>query len=90
MPAGVGRAVSRAGQTTLHLTPLNGKTPLLKSLTANNPAALRHVRAPAEQFGPIDPWTTLVRDVAERIAPSIGPPRPLGTLPASGQPPDSD
>jgi hypothetical protein len=82
--ARVGGTVSHAGQTTLHLKLLHGKKTLLKALIANIHAALRHVRATAEQFGPIDPWTRLVRDVAERIAPSIGPPWPLGTLPVSG------
>jgi len=82
--AAVGKATSHAGQTTLHLTPLHGKTTLLRTLIANIHAALRHVRATAEQFGSIDPWTTLVRYVVQRIAPSIGPPPPPGTLPASG------
>jgi len=82
--AGVGRAVSHAGQTTLHLTPLHGKTTLLKSLIANIHAALRHVRATAEQFGSVDPWTTLVRYVVARIAPSIGPPKPLALLAPTG------
>jgi len=46
------------------IKPLRGKTTLLKSLIGNIHAALRHVRATAEQFGSIDPWTTLVRYVA--------------------------
>jgi hypothetical protein len=82
--AGVGRAVSHAGQTTLYLTPLHGKATLLRSLIANVQAALRHVRATAEQFGSLDPWTTLVRYVAARIAPSIGPPKPLALLIPTG------
>jgi hypothetical protein len=45
---------------------------------------LRHVRATAEQFGSVDPWTTLVRYVVARIAPSIGPPKPLALLTPTG------
>jgi hypothetical protein len=37
------RAVSHAGQTTQNLTPLHGKTTLLKSLIANIHAALQHI-----------------------------------------------
>ena len=62
----------------------HGKTTLLKSLIANIHAALRHVRATAEQFGSVDPWTTLVRYVVARIAPSIGPPKPLALLTPTG------
>jgi hypothetical protein len=82
--AAVGRAVSHAGQTTLHLTPMHGRAAVLEALIANIRAALRHVRATAEQFASLDPWTTLVRYVCDRIAPSIRPPKPLGALPQTG------
>ena len=82
--AAVGKAVSHANQTTLYLTPLHGKTQILKSLIANIGAALQHVRQAAEQFGQIDRWALLLRYVSERIAPAIGPFRPPNGLPAGG------
>jgi len=82
--AAVGKAVNHANQTTLYLTPLHGKAQVLKMLIANIGAALRHVRAAAEQFAQADRWALLVRYVSDRIAPAIGPPRPPTALPASG------
>jgi hypothetical protein len=82
--AAVGTAASHAGQTTLYLTPLHGKADLLKRLIANIGAALRHVRAAAEQFKDIDPWATLLRYVSNKIAPALGPFRPPDRLPATG------
>jgi hypothetical protein len=82
--AAVGKAANHAGQTTLYLTPLHGKANALKSLIANVGAALRHVRAAAEQFKHIDPWVTMLRYVSEKIAPTLGPFRPLQRLPATG------
>jgi hypothetical protein len=82
--AAVGTAASHAGQTTLYLTPLHGKAPILKQLIANVGAALQHVRATAEQFKNLDRWGCLLRYVSDRIAPLIGPPRPPPPLPASG------
>ncbi|MCA3226486.1 MAG: transposase [Burkholderiales bacterium] len=54
--AAVGKAASHANQTTLYLTPLHGRSDILKRLIANIGAALQHVRAAAEQFKTIDPW----------------------------------
>jgi Transposase DDE domain group 1 len=82
--AAVGKAANHAGQTTLYLTPLHGKANALKSLIANIGAALRHVRATAEQFKDIDPWATMLRYVSQKIAPTLGPFRPLRHLPATG------
>ena len=82
--AAVGKATSHAGQTTLYLTPMHGKAVLLRTLIANIHAALRHVRQTAEHFASIEPWTTLVRYVSERIAPSIAPPKPDSAFPATG------
>jgi hypothetical protein len=80
----VGKAASHANQTTLYLTPLHGRADVLKRLIANIGAALRHVRATAEQFKGLDPWGCLLRYVSERIAPVIGPPRPLAAPAATG------
>jgi len=82
--AAVGKAANHAGQTTLYLTPLHGKAHALKALIANIGAALQHVRAAAEQFKSIDPWTLLLRYVSEKIAPTLGPFRPPDALPATG------
>jgi Transposase DDE domain group 1 len=82
--AAVGKAVNHANQTTLYLTPLHGKAHVLKTLIANIGAALRHVRAAAEQFAQADRWGLLLRYVSDRIAPVIGPFRPPDALPASG------
>ena len=82
--AAVGKAASHAGQTTLYLTPMHGKTTILKSLIANIHAALQHVRRTAEQFKTTDPWTELMRYVSDKIAPTLGPFRPPDALPATG------
>ena len=82
--AAVCRATHSAGQTTLYLTPLHGKTGLLKSLIANIHAALQHVQDAAEQFKTTDRWAVLLRYVSQRIAPVIGPFRPPQGLPATG------
>ena len=81
--AAVGKAANHAGQTTLYLTPLHGKAHALKALIANIGAALQHVRAAAEQFKSIDPWTLLLRYVSDKIAPTLGPFRPPDALPAT-------
>lgn len=39
-------------------------------------AALRQVRAAAEQFGDIDPWATLLRYLIDKIAPTFAPFKP--------------
>lgn len=82
--AAVGKAASHAGQTTLYLTPLHGKANALKALITNIGAALRHVRAAAEQFNSIDPWAVLLRYVSDKIAPTLEPFRPTNRLPATG------
>ena len=82
--AAVGRAAHSGGQTTLYLTPLHGKTKLLKSLIANIHAALQHVKAAAEQFKSVDRWATLLRYISERIAPAIGPFSSPAALPETG------
>jgi hypothetical protein len=82
--AAVGRAAHSGGQTTLYLTPLHGKTKLLKSLIANIHAALQHVKAAAEQFKSVDRWATLLRYISDRIAPAIGPFSSPAALPETG------
>ena len=82
--AAVGKAANHAGQTTLYLTRLHGKTDTLKKLIANVGTALRHVRATAEQFKNLDCWVTLLRYVSDRIAPINGPPRAAYGLLATG------
>ncbi|MFN7482855.1 MAG: hypothetical protein ACK5T3_09500, partial [Betaproteobacteria bacterium] len=51
---------------------------------ANIGAALRHVRAAAEQFMGLDRWGHLLRYISDRIAPVIGPPKPPPALQATG------
>ena len=82
--AAAGKAASYAGQTTLYLTPMHGKVGIVKSLIANIRAALQDVRAAAEQFKTKDPWAVLMRYVSDKIAPAIGPFRPLDALPGRG------
>jgi hypothetical protein len=82
--AAVGKAASHANQTTLYLTPLRGRADILKRLIANIGAALRHVRAAAEQFNDLDRWGCLLRYVSDRIAPIIGPPKPPPRLAGMG------
>jgi hypothetical protein len=77
-------AANHAGQTTLYLTPLHGKTPVLKTLIANIRAALQHVKNTAEQFKSIGPWTVLLRYVSNKIAPVFAPFTPPDSLPATG------
>jgi len=82
--AAVGKAASHANQTTLYLTPLHGRADILKNLIANIGAALRHVKAAAEQFKDLDRWGHLLRYISDRIAPVIGPPKPPPALQATG------
>ena len=84
LPATVGRATNRSGQTTLRLTPLHGKLGLLKSLSANIPAALQHVKAAAEQIRTTDRWVVRLRCVSDKMAPVIGPFRLPQALPGAG------
>jgi len=78
----VGRETHSGGQTTLYLTPLHGKANLLKPLIANIHAALQCVKAAAEQFKAADRGAVLVRDVSDRIVPTLGPFKPPPGLPA--------
>ena len=71
LQAAVGKAASHAGQTTLYLTPMHGRTNHLKALVANIRKALQHVRVAAEQFEAADSWAALLRYVSDRIAPVI-------------------
>lgn len=87
--AAVGKAASHANQTTLYLTPLHGRADILKWLFANIGAALRHVKAAAEQFKDLDRWGCLLRHISNRIAPVVKLPQPPPGLPAAGQLPDS-
>ena len=82
--AAVGTAARHANQTTLYLTPLHGKAPILRQLIANVGAAMQRVRAAAEQFANRDRWGCLLRYISDRITPIIGPPRPPPTLAATG------
>ena len=82
--AAVRRATHSGGQTTLYLTPLHGKANQLKVLIANIHAALQHVKAAAEQFKTVDRWATLLRDVSDRIAPTLPAFKPPPWLPPTG------
>jgi Transposase DDE domain len=65
--AGVGRAVKHAGQTSLYLTPMHAAKAKLMTLIANIHAAVKHVRAVAEQLPKIDRWKTFVDYVVAKI-----------------------
>ena len=75
----MGEAASHANQTTLY-----GRADTLRKLIANLGAALQHVRAAAEQFKNLNRWGCLPRYISDRIAPVIGPPKPVQGLPATG------
>ena len=55
-----------------------------KRLIVNIGAALRHVRATAEQFKDLDRWACLLRYVSARIAPVARPPKPPAALAQAG------
>lgn len=78
--AAIGTVANHDGQTTLQLTPLHGKTNILKQLIANISEASRHVRAAAKQFTDIDRWGCLLRYVSDEMA-SVTASRLLPTLP---------
>jgi hypothetical protein len=82
--AAIGRAAQSGGQTTLYLTPLHGKSNLIKPLIANIHAALRYVKEAAEQIKSTDPWSVLLRYVSDKIAPVIGPFHPPTAVAATG------
>ena len=52
--AAVGEATSHVNQTTLYLTPLHGRTDVLKRLISNIGEALQHVKKAADQFKNLD------------------------------------
>lgn len=79
-----GKAASHAKQTTLYLTPLHGRANMLKRPIPNIGAALKHVKAAAEQFKGLDCWGCQQHDVSDRIAPVIGSPRPPPGLSGTG------
>jgi hypothetical protein len=84
MLAAVGKAASHANQTTLYLTPPHGRADILTRLIANIGAALRHVKAAAEQVKDLDRWACLLRYISHRIAPVVGRPQPPPGRPATG------
>jgi hypothetical protein len=82
--AAVGRATSSGNQTTLYLTPMHAEAGLIKSMIANVHAAIRHVKAAAEQLPKLDRWATLLAYICRRIVGQIGLPTPPPTLAAAG------
>jgi hypothetical protein len=73
-----------AFENPIPLTPMHGKASILKSLIANIRAAWQHVRLTAGQFKTKDPSAVQMRDVSDKIAPTLGPFRPPDALPAPG------
>ena len=63
---------------------MHGKAKLLQTLIANVHKALQHVKAAAEQFRTVDPWTVLLRYVGDKIALALGRFRLPAALPATG------
>jgi hypothetical protein len=82
--AAVGRAVSHAGQTLLYLTPRHAEAGLIKSMIANDHAAIRYVRHAAEQSPRLDHWRALVGYICQRIVGQVALPIPLQVLTATG------
>jgi hypothetical protein len=82
--AAVGRATHSDNQTTLYLTPMHAETGLIKSMIANVHAAIRHVRAAAQQLPKLDRWAALLAYICQRIVGQIGLPTPPPALAATG------
>jgi len=82
--AAVGRATHSGNQTTLHLTPMHADTGLIKSMLANVQAAIRHVKAAAEQLPDLDRWRTLLDYICHRIVGQNMLPTPPPALTAAG------
>ncbi|MBE7419754.1 MAG: transposase [Ideonella sp.] len=82
--AAVGRAANSGNQTTLYLTPMHAEAGLIKSMIANVHAAIRHVKAAAEQLPKLDRWRVLLAYICQRIVGQIGLPTPPPVLPAPG------
>jgi hypothetical protein len=83
--AAVGRATRSSNQMTLYLTPMHAEAGLIKSMIANVDAAIRHVKAAAEQLPKIDRWRVLLACICQRIDGHIGLPIPPPTFAAPGQ-----
>ena len=69
----------RKYQTTLYLTPMHAKAGLIKSIIANVHAAIRCVKAAAQQLPKVDRWATLLAYICRRIVGQIGLPIPPPT-----------
>jgi hypothetical protein len=83
--AAVGRAASSGNQTTANLTPMHAEAGLMKSMIAKVHAAIRHVKAAAEQLPVLDRWRALLAYICQRIVGPIGLPTRPPTLLAPGQ-----
>jgi hypothetical protein len=75
--AAVGRAVKHAGQTFLHLTPMNAAKDNLMKLISNVRQALNHVKAIAELLPSADRWKTLLAYIVASIIPKRTPRLPI-------------
>ena len=82
--ASVGMTATHAGQTTLYLTTVYDKTSILKPLIANICVALPHEKDTAKQFRSVDCWVVLLRNVSDKLAPSLGTFRPTSVFSATG------
>jgi hypothetical protein len=63
---------------------MHAEVGLIKSMIANVHAAIRHVRAVAEQLPKTDRWATLLAYICQRIVGQIGLPTPPPARPAAG------
>jgi hypothetical protein len=82
--AAVGKAVKHAGQTTVYLTAMHGARDKLMEYLANIRAALRHVRAVAEQLPQINRWQVFVDYVVAKITRPLMPQSPIHRLMETG------
>lgn len=82
--AAVGRTASHGGQTTLYLTPMHAEVGLIKSMIANVHAAIRHVKAAAEQLPKLDRWQALLAYICQSIVDQFALPAPPPALAAQG------
>ena len=78
--AAVGRATSRGNQTTLSLTPMHAEADWIKSMMANDHAAIQHVKAAAQRWPRLDRWRVLLAYICQRILGQIGLPTPAPLL----------
>lgn len=65
--AGVGKAVSHAGQTTLYLTTIHAAKTTLMKLIANIHAALQYIKDIAEQLPAANKWNAFIDYVVAKI-----------------------